>query len=206
MKLDLSSLSLFAAALFVTAASPGPSVAALVSRVITRGHRDVCPFLAAMWIGEAAWLSAAVWGMSAIAQAFRPAFVVIKWAGVAYLLYLAWKMWGAPAQMDKAGRLPTQTGPLRMFAAGLAVTLGNPKIMLFYIALLPTILDLRGMTLASWGSLVAVMAGVLIMIDLGWVLLAAQARRLMKSARAVRVVNRCGAGMMAGAAAAIAAR
>ncbi|MGH6906934.1 MAG: LysE family translocator, partial [Aestuariivirga sp.] len=57
--MDLTILALFAAALFINAGSPGPSIAALVARVLTRGWRSVLPFLAAMWIGEAIWLSMA---------------------------------------------------------------------------------------------------------------------------------------------------
>lgn len=203
--MEPASLVLFAMALFLAAGSPGPSIAALVARVVARGHRDVFPFLAAMWIGEAIWLSAAVWGMAALAQAFQPLFAAIKWLGVVYLLYLAWKMWTAPAATEGEG-IPARTAPLRMFAAGLSVTLGNPKIMLFYIALLPTLVDLHAVTVAGWASLVATMAVVLVTIDLIWVLCASQARRFLKSARAVRAANRCGAGLMAGAAAAIAAR
>ena len=58
--MHLTSLLIFAAALFVAAGSPGPSIAALVARVIAKGFRDVFPFLLAMWIGEAIWLSLAV--------------------------------------------------------------------------------------------------------------------------------------------------
>lgn len=60
--MEISSLLIFAGALVVAAGSPGPSVAALVASVLARGHRAVWPFLAAMWIGEAIWLSLAVWG------------------------------------------------------------------------------------------------------------------------------------------------
>ena len=93
-----------------------------------------------------------------------------------------------------------------MFAAGLLVTLGNPKIMVFYLALLPTLIDLHRVGPGEWGQLVAVMLLVLAGIDLAWALLAARARRLLHSPRAVRLVNRAGASMMAGAAAAIAAK
>ena len=54
------------------------------------------PFLLAMWIGEGIWLSLAVFGLAFVAQTFHFAFVVVKWVGVAYLAYLAWKMWTAP--------------------------------------------------------------------------------------------------------------
>jgi threonine/homoserine/homoserine lactone efflux protein len=56
----------FALTLLVAAGSPGPSIAALVARVLTNGLRDVLPFLAAMWIGEAIWLSFAVGGLAIV--------------------------------------------------------------------------------------------------------------------------------------------
>lgn len=204
--MDLASLLIFAGALIVAAGSPGPSIAALVARVIAKGWRDVLPFLVAMWVGEAVWLSLAVFGLAFVAQTFHLAFVIVKWAGVAYLAYLAWKMWTAPVKANEAGDMPKADSPLRLFLAGMAVTLGNPKIMMFYLALLPTILDLAAVTMLGWVELTLTMALVLIAVDLAWVLAAAQARRLLKSARAMKIANRISATTMAGAAAAIAAR
>ena len=203
--MTLASVLVFAAALFVAAGSPGPSIAALVSRVLTKGWRDVLPFLAAMWVGETVWLSFAVAGLSAIAESFHPVFVAIKWIGVAYLLYLAWKMWFARTDgADSA--LPESRSAARMFFAGLTVTLGNPKIMMFYVALLPSIIDLNGVTLVGWLELVAAMLVVLATVDIVWITLANKARQLLKSPRALKVANRISAGTMAGAAAAIATR
>lgn len=203
--MELTSLVVFAGALLVAAGSPGPSIAALVARVISKGFRDVFPFLAAMWIGEAIWLSMAVFGLAFVAQSFHMAFVVLKWAGVAYLCWLAWKMWTAPVTI-REGEMPRAESPWRLFMAGMAVTLGNPKIMMFYMALLPTIIDLGTVTLVGWAELTATMALVLVAIDLVWVAAAVQARRLLRSTRAMRVANRVSAATMAGAAAAIAAR
>ncbi|WP_394887953.1 LysE family translocator [Mesorhizobium sp. AaZ16] len=203
--MELTSLLIFAGALFVAAGSPGPSIAALVARVISKGFRDVLPFLAAMWIGEAIWLSLAVFGLAFVAQTFHVAFVIVKWAGVAYLAYLAWKMWTAPVAV-RDGDMPREDTPFRLFFAGMAVTLGNPKIMMFYLALLPTIIDLASVTLVGWLELTLTMAVVLIAIDAVWVIAAAQARKLLKSQRAMKIANRVSATTMAGAAAAIATR
>ena len=202
--LDASTLMIFAAALVLASGSPGPSIAALVARVLSRGPRAVVPFLTAMWIGEAMWLAAAVFGLAALAQSMQLAFGVLKWAGIAYLAWLAWKMWTAP--VTEAAPLPDAGSAGRLFLAGLAVTLGNPKIMVFYLALLPSLLDLTEITLAGWAELTLVMMLVLIAVDLAWVLAAAQARRLFQSAAGRRLANRLSAGMMAGAAGAMAAR
>ena len=203
--MTLSALFIFAGALLVAAGSPGPSIAALVARVIASGYRSVLPFLAAMWIGEAIWLCLAASGASYIAQSFHGVFVVLKYLGVAYLLYLAWKMWTAPANV-KEGDLPTEDSPWRLFATGMAITLGNPKIMVFYLALLPSLIDLSGITVLGIAELVGVMMLVLIAVDLAWVVAAAQARRWLKSPRAMRIANRVSATAMGGAAIAIATK
>jgi threonine/homoserine/homoserine lactone efflux protein len=146
-----------------------------------------------------------VWGLAAIAQSLHLLFVVIKYLGVAYLLYLAWRMWSAPVAA-RDGALPSEKPAGKLFAAGMAVTLGNPKIMVFYMALLPSIIDLTHMTVLGWAELSVTMIVVLVAIDLFWVALAARARTIFRSPRAVRTANRVSASLMAGAAAAIAAR
>ena len=201
--MNTSSLLIFAGTLAVAAGSPGPSVAALVARVLARGFRDVLPFLAAMWIGEAIWLSFAVLGLAVIAETFQLLFAIVKYLGVAYLLYLAWKMWHAPATASEGG-FPSESSAARMFFAGMAVTLGNPKIIVFYLALVPTIIDLSHVSAIAWAELAATMVAVLVAVDLAWVLAAARARRLLTSARTVRVANRASATLIAGAAVAIA--
>src|SRR3546814_7099376 len=91
--MSLSSLLVFALALVVAAGSPGPSIAALVTRTLSNGFRDVLPFLLAMWFGEALWLTFAVTGLSVVAQTFGMVFTALQFLGAAYLLFLAWKMW-----------------------------------------------------------------------------------------------------------------
>jgi len=202
--MTLANLLVFTLALIVAAGSPGPSVAALVARVLTNGLRDVLPFLAAMWLGEALWLGCAVAGLAVVARTLGVVFIVIKLIGVAYLLYLAWKMWFAPTEVAKS-EMPSASSPWRMFGAGLTITLGNPKIMVFYLALLPTIVDLDRVGATAWLELTAVTLIVLMSVDFAWALLAVRARRLLTSRKAVKVANRTSATMMAGAAAVIAA-
>jgi threonine/homoserine/homoserine lactone efflux protein len=200
-----AALMVFALTLLVAAGSPGPSIAALVARVLTNGLRDVLPFLAAMWIGEAIWLSFAVGGLAVVAQKFAVIFAVLKLLGVAYLLFLAWKMWVAPTEVS-TDQLSIGQKPWQMFLAGMMVTLGNPKIMVFYLALVPTLIDLNRLDLLSWAELTMTMLAVLVTIDFAWAFAAARARRLLTNRRAVRMANRTSAAMMAGAAVAIATK
>jgi len=203
--LTLTTLLVFAGALFIAAGTPGPSVAALVARVISKGARDVLPFLFGMWAGDAIWLTCAIAGLSAIAETFYHAFVVIKWLGILYLLYLAWKMWFAKPDVEEQ-ELPQARSRGRMFLTGLAIALGNPKIMMFYIALLPSIIDIRAVSFGGWAELVVTLLVVLAIVDFTWMFLAAKARSFLKSRRAVMIANRASAATMAGAAMAIATR
>jgi threonine/homoserine/homoserine lactone efflux protein len=205
MNMELAILGLFAAALFVNAGSPGPSIAALVARVISHGLGSVLPFLIAMWIGEALWLIAAVLGLGFVAEKFYLAFTVIKFCGVAYLAYLAWKLWNAPTSIAQ-GDLPNEGSALRLFLTGMALTVGNPKIMVFYLALLPSIIDLRTVSNLGLVELVATALLVMMTVDLAWAFTASWARKWLRSPRAVRIANRTGATAMGGAALIIATR
>ncbi len=204
--MDVAALSIFAVALFLNAGTPGPSIAALVGRVLVKGWHDVAPFVAAMWIGEVIWLTLAIAGLATLAETFQLAFLAIKYLGVAYLLYLAWKMWTAPVATEGGEAIAGRDGPIPMFFAGLTVTLGNPKIMVFYLAMLPALIDVGAVTVFHWAVISATMLVVLASIDVSYITMAARARRLLKSPRAMRIANRTGATAMGGAAATIALR
>jgi threonine/homoserine/homoserine lactone efflux protein len=129
--LSLSGLLIFAAALFVAAFSPGPGIAAILARVLGRGRNGAVAFVAGMAIGDVVWLSFAVLGLAVLAQSFHEIFTVIKYAGAAYLLYVAFKMWTAPAIPPELVSDRRPESRLKLFAGGLAVTMGNPKTMVF---------------------------------------------------------------------------
>lgn len=195
----MPSLLIFTGAIFVAAGSPGSSTVAIVSR----GVRDVLPFLTAMLICEVIWLSLAVWGLAAIAESSHMGFAVIKWAGLGYLIWLAWKMWDAPVDGQEA-KIPNRSSGGKLSLAGAALTLGNPKIMLFYMALLSNIIDVRSLTMTRWIALVVATLVVPTAAYVFWLLVAAKARNFLKTPRGMTVANCCGAGKMAGAATAIA--
>jgi threonine/homoserine/homoserine lactone efflux protein len=204
--MDFAGLMLFTTALLIAAASPGPGIAAIVARVLGRGTRGAVAFTAGLAIGDVVWLTFAVVGLAAIAQAFHGIFLVIKYAGAAYLLYLAYKLWTAPTVPYGIEAHATREHPAKLFLGGLAVTMGNPKVMVFYLALLPTLLDLTQLTPLGYAGLVVATLAVLTLVFSGYILLAARARRLFTSETAIRSINRTTGAVMAGAAAAIASR
>ena len=204
--MDLASLLIFTGALLVAAASPGPGIAAIVARVLGRGMNGAIAFTAGVALGDVVWLTIAVLGLAVVAQSFQAVFIVIKYAGAAYLLYLAWKLWTAPVAARDVAPDTSDVKRVRLFVGGLAVTLGNPKVMVFYLALLPNIIDLAAVTVWGWLELSLVVLGVLTLVYGCYVALAARTRLLFTSPRAMRMVNRGTGAVMASAAAAIAAK
>jgi threonine/homoserine/homoserine lactone efflux protein len=199
-------LLIFAATLFVAAASPGPGIAAILARVLGRGMNGAVAFTAGLALGDVVWLTIAVLGLAAVAYTFNGVFLAIKYAGVVYLLYLAYRLWTQPVEARDVVAEASGDRPLRLFLAGLAVTMGNPKVMVFYLALLPSLIDLQAVTLLGWLELSLVTLGVLTIVFGSYVLLAARTRRLFTSPRAVRMINRGTGTVMASAAVAIAAK
>lgn len=203
--MDTTSLVTFALALGLAAAIPGPGIAAVVGRALGSGFRPTLPMMAGLIAGDLVYLSAAALGLGVIAASFGSVFVVVRWLGAAYLVYLAIRLWTAKEGHGLAAVSGTG-GALSTFAAGLAVTLGNPKVILFYLAILPTIVDLGGMTARAFAEMSAVVVLDLVVVIGAYAALAARARLMFEKPSARRILNRLAGASMMGAAAAIAAR
>jgi threonine/homoserine/homoserine lactone efflux protein len=198
----------FCAVYALAVATPGPGIAAIIARSLAHGVRGAPAFMAGFVVGDLVWFGIAATGLAALARTAAWLFVGIKWAGVAYLLYLAYKLWTAPAApvSDEGPDIEAGQKPLQLFLGSLALTLANPKTMIFFLALLPTVVQLEKLTLLGFAEMVVAIS-VLLPLTLGaYVLLAARARRVFKSATAVRRINRGTGAAMACAAVAVATR
>jgi threonine/homoserine/homoserine lactone efflux protein len=208
--MTLYGLAVFTLVYGLAVASPGPGVAAIVARSLSRGTRGAPAFIGGFLIGDLTWFTVATTGLAALAQAAYAVFVAVKYAGVAYLLYLSYRMWktsAKPIEAEDTGN-PTEAShkPLRLFLGSLALTLGNPKTMVFFLALLPTVVKLETLTISGFFEIATVICVVLPAVLGGYVYAAARARKLLKSPRAIRMVNRGSATAMASAAVVIAAK
>lgn len=204
--MEFTGLIIFCTALFLAAASPGPGLAAIVARVLGQGAKGALTFTVGVAIGDVVWLTLAICGLAMLAQTFQVFFLVVKWIGVAYLLFLAWKMWTLPVAVQDIAANARMESQTALFMAGLAVTMGNPKVMVFYLALLPTILDLTSISIFGYIELVVVTLGVLALVFGAYIGLAARARLMFTSPKAIRFANRSSATAMTGAAAWVASR
>jgi threonine/homoserine/homoserine lactone efflux protein len=201
--IDFGNIWFFIIPFALAAALPGPAQGALIAQVLSRGGAASVPFLIGMVAGNALWLLAAIFGLSALALRFELAFIAVRWLGVAYLLFVALKLWNAPTG-TAAPEIPASGN--RGILAGAAITIGNPKAVVFFSAVLPHAFDMTALSATEIGLILAMGIGIDLAVQAIYLSVASGARSFIRSPRQMRVVNRSAAGLMAGSAAVIASR
>lgn len=184
--------------------APGPAVAMVMSRSASEGLSKTLPFIAGLVIGDLMLFLMALLGLVALVKTLGPLFVIIKWIGVAYLVYLAYKMWNAkpPSQEPQAA----VSKKLNNFVLAIFLPLGNPKAVGFYVALLPAFMDVKQLSLATAFNFGLVIVVVWSSVLTGYAFIADEGRKRMNEASAMKWLNRGSAGAMLGAAGTIAFR
>ena len=187
-------------AILIFAVTPGPGVFAVIAKSMTKGARASVSLCLGMVMSDIVYLVMACFGLAAIASTWEGVFLAIRYIGAAYLIYLGWKMWVAPVATSFEGFTQLESkSEVASFIQGFMVSASNPKVILFYIAFLPTFMDL---TVLSGFDIViaAVLAFTALMLGISSISVgASQARRLMKSERSMKRLNRTSGGIMASA-------
>ncbi len=128
---------LFAGAALLMALTPGPNMVYLISRSICQGRRAGVISLFGVVAGFLVHMFTAAVGLTALFMAVPLAYEILKWAGAAYLLYLAWQAVKPGARSPFEARDLPQDSPRKLFAMGFLTNLLNPKIAVFYLAIFP---------------------------------------------------------------------
>lgn len=186
-------------ALTIACVIPGPGVTASIGTALGAGFRPALLFVTGIVVGDLCYLTFAVLGMTAIAGAFSGVFTFIKFAGAAYLFYLAWKFWRGAITPETIQVKRGKSG-LATLLGGLSLTLGNPKTIIFYMALLPTVVDLKAVTVHNYAVLVLLTIAILYAVCIPYIGLAARARRFLVNPKALQWLGRGAGTAMAGAA------
>jgi len=180
---------------------PGPAVVAVVSSALRGGFRASLATNAGVLVGDAAFVAAAAAGLGALLVAAHPLFVAVKWLGIAYLAYL-----GVRALLDRGAAFAFDVpgGGRRAFRLGLSTQLANPKVILFFGALLPLFVDPAHPAAPQFALLGATFIVSDALVFAGYGLLAHRASRVLRGSRAARVTSRVTGAVMLGAAARLA--
>jgi threonine/homoserine/homoserine lactone efflux protein len=144
-----SALLGFALVSFGMVLTPGPNMIYLISRSITQGPAAGIVSLGGVALGFVFYMLCAAFGITALLFAIPYAYDALRFAGAAYLLWLAWQA------LKPGGRSPFQVkklqvdSPRKLFAMGFVTNLLNPKIAMLYLALLPQFIDPTGSVLTQ---------------------------------------------------------
>ena len=121
---------------FVVVISPGPGALLTVAAGLSGGARAAAVTALGCTLGIVPHLLAAVTGLAALLHASATAFDVLRYAGVAYLLYMGWATWRSPAALEVRADAPARSTGGRI-AEAMLVNLLNPKLSLFFLTFLP---------------------------------------------------------------------
>lgn len=186
----------FFIAIFIFGITPGPGIFALLARSLNRGVHSCWGLSLGMTISDIIYLVLACFGLAAIASQWSDLFMIIRIVGGLYLIYLGYKMWTSKPTLDidtaPIGKKDFWHGVFQ----GFLISASNPKVILFYLAFLPSFMDLTTLSLQDIG-LAAVLTFFGLMLGLMLVsLLADQLRQSLKSNNAMLWINRVAGSIM----------
>lgn len=200
-------LALYAFALAVLVATPGPVVVATVARTLASGIRSAVPLAAGVAIGDVLWPLLAIFGLSALATLYGELMQLLRYVGAGILVWMGWRLISRPRTVlqEKPDPALMRRDARRAFTAGLLVNLGNPKSIFFFMGLLPGFFHIPTLTPADVAVIVAMSSGILLLGNILWALAAHWARAVLSTPRMLRRVDRASGGALIGAGAFIAA-
>lgn len=189
MTITPAELGLYAFALLVLFLTPGPVWMALTARALSGGFHAAWPLALGVVVGDVLWPFLAIYGITWVTSVFAGFMTVLKFVAAAIFVIMGGLILRhADKSISTDSRL-TRPGMWAGFAAGVAVILGNPKAILFYMGVLPGFFDLRSVTWADMAAITALSAAVPLLGNLLFALMIDRARRLLASPRALRRTN-----------------
>ena len=194
-----STLAFFIASLLLGYA-PGPDNLFVLTQAVSQGRRAGMLVVLGLCTGLLGHTAAVTLGLAAVFATSAVAFTVLKFVGAGYLLYLAWKAWGAPVDTSVGADNGSANSARKLYARGIVMNLTNPKVALFFLAFLPQFVDPKRGPVAlqlCWFGLVFIVATLVAFGSITW-LAAFFSRRLRESERAQRLLNRSAATVFAG--------
>ena len=186
--MSLLNIFAFSLAMFLLAITPGPGVFATISRALSSGFLNASFVVMGIVIGDIIFLLFAIFGLSAIASILGDFFILVKYLGGIYLLFLGYKILTSKEQETNLKGI-YELSWKKNFLTGLIITLSNPKVILFYLGFLPTFINLQTLTAIDIFIISTVVTIVLGGVMLAYAYSASSAKNLFKSKSSKRKMN-----------------
>ncbi len=189
MTITPAEIGFYALGIFLLFLTPGPVWVALTARALSGGFRAAWPLAVGVTLGDLLWPFLAILGVSWILSVFESFITVMRWVACATFLVMGFLIIrNAGKTIGEDSRL-TRPGMLAGFLAGVAVIIGNPKAILFYMGMLPGFFDVTTLTWADIAVICAVSMAIPLAGNLALAWFIGQARGLLTSPDALRRTN-----------------
>jgi len=171
--------------------SPGAGAVAAMSAGLNHGFLRGYMMTIGLVLGILVQVAVVGLGLGALIAASSLAYALVKWLGVAYLVFLGIKQWRAPAvTMVSEVASGEVVSRRQLILRGLAINTANPKTTVFLLAVVPQFLDLGHALAPQYAIIGATIAFTDLVVMAGYTALAAKVLRLLTSARQIRAMNR----------------
>lgn len=189
--MELSTWFAFFAAAWAISLSPGAGAVAAMSAGLNHGFGRGYVMTFGLVLGIWTQVLVVGLGLGALIAASSYGFALVKWLGVAYLVWLGIKQWRAPAvPMVSESAEASAVSPRALILRGWMINAANPKGTVFLLAVVPQFLDLSRALAPQYGVIAATLAFTDLIVMAGYTALAARLLRLLKSPRQIRTLNR----------------
>ncbi len=175
---------------------PGPTDLVVVSYALTQGRRSAWASVPGVTLGDATALVLSLLGLGAVLVTSAELFNALKIAGAVYLIYLGIKTWRAPVPEAIGENAPLQHGGWRIMAHTYVATALNPGGIVFYVAFFPQFLSADKPLLSQVAFLGATFVVMGTLNSVLYAILALRVRRLVRSYRARKTMNRATGGFL----------
>ena len=201
--MDIQTILTFCLAFFVFAASPGPDNLTILSKTVSSGPAHGIAYGVGVVCSIFCFVILAAVGFNAIAQYMNENLRFIQYVGATYLIYTGIMMWRSRPEV-KARVM--RGGLVRLFLTGFILNISNPKMPIFYLALLPGVLGFRPLTVYDTVELLIIIALIEVVVVGGHVLIGQKAKNALTDPKKVGILNRGAGALMVGAGVLVASR
>lgn len=189
----------FAIAAEIILIIPGPTIILVVSQAIAHGRSSVIPLVAGVLAGDFTAMTLSLLGLGAVLAASATLFVILKWIGALYLIYLGIKLWRTAPENGTVPGAARDVSPGALFKGAYIVTALNPKSIAFFVAFLPQFINHQDSTTPQF----LIMGTTFLMLATAnaalYAIFAGHLRDTMKKARVRKIFDRCGGSALIGA-------
>lgn len=193
--MDFFTILVFSGALSIFMATPGPGTFAVVARALGSGFRHAFAMSLGIVLGDLLFLLIAILGLSAIIDLIGDIFVIVKYIGGIYLIFLGVKMF-LTIPSSKTIKSTKSKSLKKDFISGFIVCIGNPKVILFYLGFLPTFIDLTTLSTRDIVLVSSLVVFILIFVLGAYSYFASKARKIIKKPKLQMIMNKVAGSIM----------